>query len=394
MDGRRIEDLEVDPAQEEVRWGSIYWGKVMHIDKALDAAYIDLDGENAGILHNADVRLKNRQKEYRKGGDEAIGKVLKPGQMVAVQAKSGYVPGQDTAELAEDKAPKVSMDITLPGRYLIYSPMLTGNQISGRIRDKVLRKQLTKMLNSIEDIEGCILRAAAADIQTDILRREGTVLRGMWEQIQTHLEGESAQLIMLGPDAFERIMSDQAARAIDRIEVVTMERFQHIEELCEVYAPDFVTKIKPIELKNPHADLALFDHRDILDQIEELSQPYTILKQGGSIILQATAALIVIDVNRGADKRSNMEINIDAAHEIGRQMRLRNIGGAIIIDFLKMKNKKEQAQVLTALEQVAAEDACTVQIHGFTGLGLVEITRKRRTPALQEHMDSALAELD
>lgn len=386
----KLEDLEVDPEEEEVRWGSIYWGKVQRIDKALDAAIIELDVDNVGILHNADVRIKPKRGPVKKGGGEAIGKILKPGQMIAVQAKSAYIPTPDSYDepLEPDKMPKLSMDITLPGRYLIFATMMQQNRISTRIRDKKLRRQLNKMLDSIESIKGCILRAAAANTQMDILMREGHILHNIWDRLQEYFEGDEPQLIMLGPDAIQRTMSDNANRTIARIDIVTMEQFENVEEWCEIYAPDLVTKIQPVEMDNPYENLALFDFRDVMGQVEELFQPYALLSGGANIIIQQTAALCAIDVNRGPHKGSNLDVNLEAAKEIGRQLRLRNLGGIIVVDFLKMKTKREEGILIAAVEDVFAEDPCTTQIHGMTALGLMEITRKRRTPALLDHLAS------
>ena len=174
----QLSGLEIDPMDEAVRWGSIYWAKIVKIDKALDAAFVDLDGQTQGILHNKDLRLLDNNGKLVKNANLAIGKRIQPGDCIVVQAKSGYLPRVDSDDIAiEDKSPRVSMNITLPGRYLIYSPMMEENRISKRIPDKKRRKQLTKMLNNVENIKGCILRAAAADIQTDILIREGNILK-------------------------------------------------------------------------------------------------------------------------------------------------------------------------------------------------------------------------
>ena len=387
----QLHGLEIDPADEEVRWGSIYWAKVTKIDKAMDAAFVSLDGDNTGILHNADLRLFDKKGMPTDNKEIAIGKRIKTGDYLVVQAKSGYLPRIDSMDVAiEDKSPRVSMNITLPGRYLIFSPMMEENRISKRIMDKKRRKQLTKMLNNVADINGCILRAAAADVQTDILIREGTILKEIWDRLQEFLTGEEACLIMEGPDAVQRTLSDQAGMVIDSIEVVTMERYQEVEEWCEIYAPDLVTKVEPVELDNQELDLGLFEFRDVLDQIEDLFQIYVLLQNGGNIILQDTAALCAIDVNRGGDTRSNVVVNIEALEEIARQIRLRNMGGIVIVDLLKMKNKKEKDKVLEALKDIVNEDPCTVQVHGLTNLGLVEITRHRRTPALQDRLDMVL----
>lgn len=388
----RLEGLEVDPATEEIRWGSIYWAKVKSINKALDAAFLDLDGFNTGILYNADTRSADKDGKITKGGAQTIGKTLKAGDMIAVQAKTAYQPKDDDTDASEEsKTPQMSMDITLPGRYLIFCAMMDCNRISQRIRDKSLRKQLRTMLEGMTEINGCILRAAAADTQGDVLIREGKILRAAWDEIQTYFEGKEPGLIALGPDAIQRTLSDHAAQQIDRMEVVTMDRFKEIEEWASIFAPDLVTKIEPIELSNATEDFALFHERDIIGQIEELFQSYSLLPCGGNIIIQTTAALTAIDINKGACKDSNLGVNIQAAKEIARQIRLRNTGGIIIVDFLKSHDKKDQGKLIAALEEAINEDPCTVQIHGLTNLGLIEITRKRRTPPLEERFQGVLS---
>jgi Rne/Rng family ribonuclease len=148
-----------------------------------------------------------------------------------------------------------------------------------------------------------------------------------------------------------------------------------------------MTKITPIEMKNATQDLALFEYRDVLGQVEDLFHEYVILPSGGNILIQGTAALTAVDVNKGGDKRSHLAVNIEAAQELARQLRLRNIGGMVVVDFLKMAEPKDQKALMAALEDVTYTDPCTVQIHGLTRLGLMEVTRKRRTPALSERFD-------
>jgi Rne/Rng family ribonuclease len=390
---KRLVGLEVDPYGEEVRWGSIYWAKVARIDKSMDAAFISLDGDNVGILHNADVRLRRKNGNIVKGGEKDIGKYIQPGQMIAVQAKSAYMPRPDDADIApEDKNPRLTMNIVLPGRYTLFAPFESENRVSRRIRDKKMRKQLMTMLDEMADCKGAILRAAAADTQTEVLSRETKILTEMWEQVQKHFEGEQQGLIMLGPDAVQRTLSDRAGNRVGSIQVSTMDHFAIAENWCEIFAPDLMTKIKPVELKDGDDEFALFDHHDIIPQIEMLFQPYAILKDGAAIIIQETAALIAVDVNRGGDTRSNLAINLDAADEIARQLVLRNLGGAVVIDFLKLSGKAEYKQLLDRLEDwFVANDPCTVQIHGVTGLGMVEIARQRRTPPLLERYESTIS---
>ena len=368
----RLQGLEVDPGIEQVRWGAVYRAKVTRIEKSMDAAFVDLGSGNEGLLHNADVRLIDSKGVVKKGGAEAIGKLIKPGDMVAVQAKSGYLKHEDEFEFVrEDKTPKVSMDITLAGRFLIYAPFLKENEVSSRIRDKKLRESLMKMMAAFEPLKGLILRASSEDTQMDILLREAKILENIWERIQPLFTGDQPALVMDGPDAFQRTIGDQAGSNIKRIEIVTMDRYQQLEEWCNIFGPDLVPKITPVELEEPEAELALFDHRGLLGDIEDLFQDYGLLISGGSIIIQQTAALTAIDVNRGGDDRSSMEVNLEAAQEVARQIRLRNLGGIIVIDFLKLPKKADQNQLLKALGEIFDTDPCTVQIHGITALGLV-----------------------
>ncbi len=394
MEKGRLEGLEVDPASEEVRWGSVYWARVARIDTKLDAAFVNLDGDNIGLLHNADVRKKQKDGTWKKGGDVAIGKLIKPGQMIAVQAKSGYLPktSEDQPARSDDKNPRLSMNIVMPGRYLIYAPMETEARVSQRIRDKKLRQQLLKMLASMAGCEGCILRAGSANIQTDMLSREAKILQAMWAQVQEHFTGDEPSLIMQGPDAIQRTLGDHATRSISRIELTTMDHFQLAEDWCDVFAPDLVPKIKPVEVPQPEQGFALFDFHDIIGQIEGLFQPYEILSEGATIIIQETAAATVVDVNSAGDTRGKLAINLDAARAIARQLRLRNLGGAIIIDFLKMNGKDDEKKLIKALEDAFNDDPCTVQLHGMTKLGMIEATRQRRTPPLKERYDAVAAD--
>lgn len=388
----RLAGLEVDPGNEEVRWGSIYWAKITRIDSALDALFLDLDGENTGILYNKDTRKKDKKTgRIHKGSANPIGKSFRTGQMIAVQAKSAYLFNPEDADVsAERKLARMSMDITISGRHLVHCVSDTKNRVSSRITDPKLREQLMAMMGKLEGMKGFILRASALDTQTDMLLRETKILKEAWEQMQKYLTGEEPTLIMLGPDAIQRTLSDQAGNTIDRIEVVTMDHYNHVEQWTSIFAPDLVTKIQPVELKNAEDDLALFEDRDIMGQIEDLFQNYTLLEHGGNIIIQETAALTAIDVNRGGDRRGNLDVNVEAAAEIGRQIRLRNLGGIIVVDFINMKTKTEQKKLREALERAISEDPCTVQIHGFSALGLAEITRNRRTPPLQERFSGLL----
>lgn len=395
MQNRKLHALEVDPALQEVRWGSVYWARVERVDKTLDAAFVNLDGENVGFLPARDVRLPKDGRMVN-GGEVPIGKLLNAGQFILVQAKDDFIapPDDEMAEAAplEKKHPRVTMAVTLPGRYLIFAPYETENQISQRIRDKATRAALAQMLDTLVGCHGCIMRAAAADTQTDILLRENRILTRMWEHIQEFAAGHDPQLIMLGPDAIHRLLSDLAGGGIDRIEVNAPDQYEQVCEWCELFAPDLLIKVQEPDETYADEALALFSHYDLMQQIEMLFRPYIILPSGGSCIIEDTAAATVIDVNRGADKNSGLTVNMEAAEAIARQLRIRNLGGIILIDFLKLKTGEEKKAFLQSLDKMVQSDPCTVQIHGLTKLGLLEMTRNRRTLPLVEKLEAVLHE--
>lgn len=382
VEKRQLHGLEVDPLHEIARWGSVYVAKVTRIETSMNAAFLDLGYDQNGIIFMQDVLLADGSKPKAK----KIGQVLRSGQLISVQIKQAVNPAPDiAADLPlREKSSRVSMDITLPGRHLIFTPLSPQNRVSKRVKNKTLRKNMNKMLEDISSMNGFILRASAANAQTDMLIREAKILNALWDSLKPYLQEETEpNLIMLGPDAAQRLLSDFASDSIGRIAVATMNQFQDIEDWCELYAPDLVTKIDPAQEDETVTQLGLFSSYGIVDQIEGLLRPYAFLPSGGNMVIQSTAALTAIDVNQGLDK-SIINVNIEAARHASKQLRLRNTGGIILIDFINMKDKRQKEKVLEAFEKEAAHDACTIDIHGWTKTGLLELTRARRTPSLQD----------
>ncbi len=384
---RKLFAIECDTPGEEIRWGSIFLGRVETIDRKLDACWINLGNGLMGLMPRKEFPDPNK--------DPNAGDVL------IVQAKTGVTKSQNAGQIPADeldlmrkvkiepKVTRLSVDVTLPGRYLIFAAKETDNRLSRRIRDSKVRRQMVQMMEELEEnLSGCILRASAESIQTDILKKEGLILQKTWEELQSKAKGlSSPQELMRGPNAIERILSDMACCTVESIEVAILDHLSKAESWCERFAPDLMTKIEPIEIANAAEDFALYHHYGLEDQIEDLLQPYVLLDDGGNLILQETAALLAVDINRGGDQtNSNLELNRLAAKEIGRQLRLRNLGGIVIVDFLKGKNKSDEKVIIAAIEDSVAADACTVQIHGMTALGLMELTRQRRLPTLRDRI--------
>ena len=381
---KRLYGIEIDPAMEGIRWGAIHWASVERFDTRMDVAFLDLGHGEQGIINGKDIRPRGTK-------DEAIQKKLRPGQMILVQAKTTTLPLDLHSDWTpeEHKLAKMSMDIAIPGRYMIYLPLAMEKKISSRIKDKAVRSRMLKMLDKVEEIDGCILRSAAANVQTDVLVRESRILKNIWIQLQDFKRGEVPSLIMEGPDAMQRLGSDLANEQVEEIITDDSELVEDIENWCDLYAPDLMAKIRIVENESGQAN-SLIDAYDMISEVESLIQPYVILPSGGNIIIQQTNALTAIDVNLGTGK-SKTEVNIEAARETVRQLRLRNIGGAIVIDFINMREKKIKDDIIKILKEETLQDPCTVDVHNFTNLGFVELTRARRTPPLEVHLQINMA---
>jgi len=373
--------LEIDPQNEMIRWGSIYWARVLKIDTRLNAAIVDLGYELEALLPASEVV------GLAKG--QRIGQRLKPGQFLFVQVKTARQPVDDTSlegggsEAA--KLSKVSTDITIQGRFLIHTPFSPGNRISRRIRSPETRAHLTAMLKSIKGVENCILRASAADTQTDLLIREAKILHAIWESLQQFTTDTEAALLMLGQDAAQRVLSDLSTRHIGSIQIADEALYEETETWCDLYAPEWLPKLQERKVTGTRNGMGLMEARDVLGEIQSLVRPYVILPSGGSLIIEETAIGTTIDINQGAAKQT-LSLNLEAADEIARQIRLRNLGGTILIDCAGSKTKADMKRILARFETAIQDDPCTVECLGDTKGGLIELQRARRTPSLMDRI--------
>lgn len=381
--GHKLDSVEIDPELEQIRHGTIYMGRIDRIDATENTAYIDLGNHSQGFLNAKDAR------HLGKKTDKSLSQWLNNGDLVIVQAQDGAaMPRIGAYDDYEDKHVRLTMDITLHGRFTLYAPYRKENQISRRITDKQRRRHLEDMMAK-ENMHGTVLRAASTMLQNDMVIREHKLLRKIWGAVLESLPLENiARPILAGPDAMMRMLANQTMNTIERIEICGENSFDHTQTWCMQFAPDLISKLVYSDIKDtsPDAD-RLFEFRGVLTPIEDLYRPYCVLSNGSSIIIEETAALTAIDVNRGAASGGRFDINVFTAKEIMRQIRLRNLSGIIMIDFLKMKNDDERKKFTKLVKDLALSDPYTVQVHGLTKLGLMELTRARRTPPLADKLD-------
>lgn len=372
-----LTDLYSDPADMTGSWASLYLGKVAKIDTRLDAAIIDLGNGMQGFLAAKHVHFKGGDSSQKRSG---IASLLKSGQMILVQIKA---EGKRASPNEQHKMPRVTTKLYVLGHHMVYCPLTNPVTMSRHIE----RKDVLNMTAALKAPGGWILQPHAADEDVDVLKAEAEKLMDEWNVIlasEKSSEGKP-RLLKGGPTALHRVLFDYGAHAFDHIHVGNRKLFDAVTQWCAKYDPPLATSKRLRLYKAEKPGQSLFDMEDVQSEIDMLQDKRIELNSGGSIIIEPTHAMTVIDVNQGSAE-SIFAANEDAANECARQLRLRNISGAILIDFIGMEERTQRAKILSILEEAFDNDAGNAQIHGFTRLGIIEMTRKRRTANYAEKL--------
>jgi len=366
-----LQDLYSDPLNRVGAWGAIYSGRVSKIDRKLDAAIIDLGHGQTGFLPAKHV--------HRIGGDESetrtgIAELLKPGQTITVQIKS---EAKRASHHEQHKLPRLTTQIYVMGHHLVYCPRANPVTMSRSI----LRKDVLGMTAKLQAQGGWILKPHAEEEDIDVLKAEADKLLAEW-QVITGVKAESgnaAATLKGGPNALYRALFDYGAHAFGHIHIGNHSKlFDMMREWCAKYDPPLATSKRLKFFKPEKPQQKLFDIHDVFGQVEDLKETHIPLPSGGSLILDFTHALVTFDVNQGSAP-DIITTNNEAAEEAARQVRLRNLSGAILIDFINLPEKTQRARLYDLVEEAFEGDASSTVVHGFTRLGIMEITRKRRT---------------
>lgn len=359
--------------------GNIYRGKVANVLPGMQAAFVDIGLKKNAFLYVQDLipgkeALGEGEKNPSPGSAPPINELLKVGQYVTVQV---------TKEPFGDKGAKVTTNITLPGRYLVLMPTMDYIGISRRIEAEQERERLKKITREIlPPGMGAIVRTVAAGVSAQQLAEDFHHLHRLWLEIKSKEAQQSPGLIHRDLLLSERVLRDTLAEDVSRIVVNSQEVYRQTIEFAGVFAPYLQDKI----LLKEGADL--LTQYNILPQIEQALKRKVWLDCGGYLIIDQVEALTVIDVNTGKFVgRTNLtdtvlKTNLEAAVEIARQLRLRNIGGIVIIDFIDMPDYAHREQVLKTLENELKKDKTRTTNLGITNLGLVELTRKKSSQSI------------
>ena len=370
-DGTPVE-LYVEQTGSERLVGNIYLGKVQNVLPGMQAAFVDIGLEKNAFLYAGDVFFPGDQYDELEQLPETrkIGDLLKPGQNVLVQVAKDPVG---------TKGARVTTHITLAGRSLVLMPTVDYVGVSRRIEKEDERTRLRKILNEIKPKnKGVIVRTASAGKTKEAFQEDLDSLLTLYEDIEKKSKKTKAPALMHAEQSLLfRTVRDLLMKDVDRVFVNDQEAFEKLKEIADVMAP----KLKPrILFKDSEA---LFDRYETEAKIENALSRQVWLKSGGYLVIDRAEAMTIIDVNTGKYVgKDNLEktitnTNCEAAKEIAVQLRLRDIGGIVIIDFIDMDKESDRQKVLQTLKDAMRDDHTRSHVFGFTHLGLVELTRKK-----------------
>lgn len=362
-------EMHYSSSKSESLSGNIYTGRVMNVLPGMNAAFVDIGiGKNA-FLHAGDIKVDLREDKELAGKMDgmSIERIVKPGQEIMVQV---------VREPGGTKGPRVSSHITLPGKTVVLLPTIKYIGVSHKIDADTERARLRKLAEVLlrEYGIGVILRTAAADISEEEISEEYRELVEKWEYLKNSGSIRRAPALIYGGDTLEKVIARDWIETADKVSTDSKEVYEALVKEC-------MGASSKISLHS--GNVPLFDVYGIDTEYEKALRHHIWLKSGGYLVIDHTEALTVIDVNTGkyVGKKSHEDTiyttNCEAVNEIARQLRIRDIGGIVIIDFIDMAEETRREALLDMLRHVVTNDRNKVNVVGMTGLGLVELTRKK-----------------
>jgi ribonuclease G len=382
MEDRKLAELVIEHADNRSCVGNVYKGRVDNVVPGIQAAFVDVGMPKNGFLYVTDVtdglaRYEEELEEHvvdarkRRSRSTSIAKVLKEGQDVLVQV---------TKEPIGTKGTRLTTFVSLPGRFVVLMPNVSHVGVSRKIAGDSERTRLKKLATQLKARGmGIIVRTAAEGVGKRALRADIDVLVKQWRTIRRRMRSRTAPALLhedAGP--VSRIVRDLFTRDIRKLTIDSEAEYSKIVSFCRSFDPELKRRVRLYRGRRP-----LFEKLNLEQEIEKLLRRKVWLKSGGYILIEQTEAFGVIDVNTGkftgktSLEETVFKTNVEAAGEIARQVRLRDMGGIIVIDFIDMESPRRRAEVLRVLTEAVRNDRSKPAIFEVTELGLVEMTRKR-----------------
>jgi ribonuclease G len=366
-----VQELLIERSSGRGLVGNIYMGRVARVLPGMQSAFVEIGLERAAFLHVADIW------ENREPG-KPIEKILAEGQPLLVQVAKDPIGS---------KGARLSTQVSIAGRLLVYLPHDPHIGISQRIEDENGRAQLRDRLKELvppDEKGGFIVRTLAEDAAETELAADLAYLRQLWSTIRERSLGAAPpQQLYEDLSLAQRVLRDMIGAETTRVLVDSRENHQKLTAFAQRYMPQLAARLEHYTGERP-----LFDLYNVEDEVERALSRRVDLKSGGYLIIDQTEAMTTIDVNTGGFVGSRnfddtiFKTNLEASQAIARQLRLRNLGGIIVLDFIDMQNEAHRAAVLEEFKRALARDRTRITVNGFTALGLVEMTRKRTRESL------------
>jgi ribonuclease G len=389
----KLEEFNIERTTEERLVGSIFKGKVRNLEDGLKAAFVDIGFEKNAFLHYWDI-VPNQFDSGVEIVERPVGRDRRPARPKITQKDipRHYPPGSEiivqvTKGPIGTKGPRITTNLVLPGRFLVLLPNSDQSGISRKIENPEERKRLKKILRelAIPDSMGVIMRTAGEGQQKRYFIRDLALLLEEWGGVQERMKKQPpATCVFQEPDLIERTVRDFLTEDVERIVVDNQKAYDRMREMVTKISPRAANKVKH------YADAqAVFDRFSISKQLENAFSRQVHLRSGGYIVIDETEALVAIDVNTGRHKGSRdqettiLKVNLEAAEEICRQLRLRNMGGLIVLDFIDMKSRRDQQSVYQRVKEGLRRDKAKTHILPISQLGLMEMTRQRHTESVR-----------
>ncbi|WP_417503500.1 ribonuclease G [Marinomonas gallaica] len=369
-----LQEVYIERSTRKGIVGNIYQGKVVRVLPGMQAAFVDIGLERAAFIHVSEVADRDAINP-----SDQIGDYLREGQSLVVQV---------TKDPISTKGARLTTHLSIPSRYLVYMPDQAHVGVSQRIEDEVERDRLkslvSKALEDRDETSGYILRTAAERAGEEEILSDINFLTRLWQSVKKRISNVKAPSVIYEDLPLHlRTMRDLVSLSTEKIRIDSKENYAKLRGFAEDFIPDLLDRIEYYPGERP-----IFDLYSVEDEIQRALDRKVQLKSGGYLLIEQTESMTTIDVNTGAFVGSrNLEetiykTNLEAATAIGRQLRLRNLGGIIIIDFIDMEDDEHKRQVLRMLEKVLEADHAKTKITGVSELGLVEMTRKRTRESL------------
>jgi ribonuclease G len=378
-----LQEIFIERARRRGLVGNIYKGRVCRVLPGMQAAFVDAGLERAAFLHVSDIVQPGvGEGNGNRDHTDDITSLLKEGDEVCVQV---------IKDPLGTKGARLTTQITLPSRYLVFIPEVANVGISQKIEgeaERIRLRDIIQLFLTEQEGGGYIARTAAEGASAEALRADMLFLRKLWDSISETIRTCKPGTLIYGDLPLTvRVMRDMLDDNIERVRIDSRESFQRAREFCERFMPEMRTQLEYYPGERP-----IFDIYGIEDEIKKALDRKVQLKSGGYVIFDQTEAMTTVDVNTGGYvghrnlEETIFKTNLEAAQAIARQLRLRNLGGIIIIDFIDMQDEEHKRQVLRTLEKCLESDHARTHISEVSALGLVEMTRKRTSESLEHVM--------